>query len=65
MRGRGNEAAIEMKADGKWQDLEIPFTCKDWFCGLALEFGKSEGVFELASVSLEREGKPVKAWKYD
>jgi hypothetical protein len=64
MRAAGNEGPIEMKADGKWQNIEIPFTASDWFCGLTLEFGKANGVFELASVSLERDGKPVKEWKY-
>ena len=64
MRARGNEKPIEIKADGKWQNLEIPFTASDWFCGLSLEFGNEEGLFELASIGLERDGKPVKEWKY-
>ena len=64
MRTQGNEVPIEMKTDGRWQNLEIPFTASDWYCGLTLGFGKAEGVFELASLSLERDGKPVKEWKY-
>ena len=64
MRANGNEASIEMDASGRWEDLEIPFTCKDWFCGLTLDFGKSEGTFELASVEIERDGETVKSWKY-
>ena len=64
MRAAGNETAIEMKADGKWQNVEAPIRCADWFCGLGLNFGEAEGVFELASISLMRDGKPVKEWSY-
>ena len=64
MRARGNEVPIEMETNGRWQDLELAFDASDWFCGLALEFGKAEGVFELESIELLRGGQPVKSWKY-
>ena len=64
MRANGNEKPIEMAANGRWQDLEFSFTATDWFCGLTLDFGKAEGLFELESVEIARDGEPVKSWKY-
>jgi hypothetical protein len=63
MRG-GKGVDLKMDADGNWQNVEATFACEDWFCGLTLDFGKPEGVFELASIRLERQGKLVKEWKY-
>jgi hypothetical protein len=64
MRARGNEVPIEMEANGRWQDLELSFTASDWFCGLALDFGEAEGLFELQSVEILRDGETVKSWDY-
>lgn len=66
MRGTGNRVEPEFSPNGQWQQLRIPFSVAGdgWLSLLGLDFGEGDGVAEIDTASLYRDGQRVREWRF-